>query len=388
MRKAIIILFILTLSGFLAWQVHQKATVVKKAPPSIRKTSAVAVDVAPVRQAVMLDTGMFTGSLYARSQFVAAAKVSGRLKKLYVNMADTVENGQLIAVLDDEEYIQHVEHAKAELDVARANLEESRHSLGIAERELERVRLLHQKKIVSLSELDAKEAEFNSQIARYKVTQAQVAQQEATLKAAEVLLSYTRVWVSWENGGGRWVIGERFVDEGAMLAVNSPIVSVLDTSSLMAVIHVTESEYYKVKTGQEIKIRTDALAGMSFTGRVVRIAPLLKESSREARVEIEVPNREGVLKPNMFVRVKIEFDRHENATVVPLSALTSRDGGQGVFVADLDSGTAHYVPVKLGIVNSDLAEITEPRVSGWVVTLGQHLLEDGAAIIVPEKKIR
>jgi len=181
----------------------------------------------------------------------------------------------------------------------------------------------------------------------------------------------------------RWVVGERFVDEGAMLGANTAIVSVLDIGAMTAVIHVIEKDYPKVKVGQSAVVTADAFPGKTFSGKIVRLAPLLKETSRQARVEIEIPNPDALLKPGMFVRVQIEFDRHDNATVVPLSALVNRNGRQGVFLADLQEMKARFVPVTLGIVNGGLAEVLNPPLSGQIVTLGQHLLEDGTGIIVP-----
>lgn len=130
---------------------------------------------------------------------------------------------------------------------------------------------------------------------------------------------------------------------------------------------------------------TDALPERVFTGTVARIAPLLRETSREARVEIDMPNTEGLLKPGMFVRVEIEFASRKEATVVPVSALIRRDGQQGVFVADLEERRARFVPVTLGIMEGGRAEVAEPHLDGWVVTLGQHLLEDGSAIVISEE---
>jgi multidrug efflux pump subunit AcrA (membrane-fusion protein) len=117
-------------------------------------------------------------------------------------------------------------------------------------------------------------------------------------------------------------------------------------------------------------------------------------------VEIEIPNSDQLLKPGMFVRARIEFARHDNATLIPLTALVKRDDKQGVFIADFgigqresnherratsDEPRARFVPVTAGIINGELAEITEPEISGLVITLGNHLLEDGSAITLPEE---
>jgi len=120
-----------------------------------------------------------------------------------------------------------------------------------------------------------------------------------------------------------------------------------------------------------------------FEGTIERVAPILKEAARQARVEIIIENPDVILKPGMFVRVQIEYDRHDNAMLVPISALVKDNGGKSVFVADTVEMVVRRVPVELGIVNGKVAEVLNPPVTGYVVTIGQHLLEDGSEIILP-----
>jgi RND family efflux transporter MFP subunit len=388
MKKTLGIVVVLALIGLLGWKVYRRASTSLSGSERQRPAIALAVEVAPVKRTTIHDIGRFAGSLLPRSYFVIAPKIAGRLEKLLVNIGEPVKRGQLIAVLYDEEYAQQVEEARAELEVAKANVEESRSTLDMAQREFERAKALRQKKIASESELDAALAQFKTQEAKYKVTLAHVAQREAALKAAQIRLSYTKIRAWWEDGTEPRVVGERFVDEGAMLKANDPIVSVLEIQTLTGVIHVIERDYSEVRVGQETLMTTDAFPGKTFTGKIVRVAPLLKEASREARVEIEVPNRDGLLKPGMFIRAQIEFASHENATVVPSAALAKRNGQQGIFVADIQNRKAHFVPVTVGIVNTQLAEVVKPPLSGYVVTLGQHLLEDGASITVPQAELK
>jgi RND family efflux transporter MFP subunit len=384
MKKLVALVVILAFAGLLGWQIQRRvaARSVAGAGSGRGAGAAVPVEVAPVGKAIMRDAPRFTGSLMARSYFVVAPKTAGRLEKLMVNIGDPLSRGQLIALLDDEEYAQQVEQARAELQVAQANVEEARSALEIEQREHQRMQALRAKSIASESELDASEARYQGQEARHKVALAQVAQKEAALKAAEVRHSYTRINASWEGGADTRVVGERFVDEGAMLRANDPIVSILDLSYLTAVVHVIERDYSKIALGQQVALTTDACPGRTFTGTVVRVAPLLKEESRQARVEVEVPNQEGVLKPGMFVRAEIEFGRVPDATVVPVSALARRNGEQGVFLADLEQKKAHFVAVTPGIVNEDQVQVVSPPISGMVVSVGHHLLEDGSAIAV------
>ncbi len=390
MKKVIVAVVVLGVLGVLGWQIYIR---VKEAEgeggPGRRggrggKGVVVAVEVAPVRKATIREVGRFTGSLFPRFEFVVAPKVAGRLEKLKVDVGDPVAAGQLIAELDDDEYVQQIEQARAERAVAEATVAECKSSLEVASRELGRIEALRKKKVASESELDEASARHTACDAKHKVALAEVTRREAALKAAEVRSSYTRIRVSWESGTGPRVVGERFVDEGEMLKPNTPIVSILDNRVMTAVIYVIERDYPKIKLGQAAEIETDPYPGETFEGKIVRIAPLLKETSRQARVEIEIPNADQRLKKGFFARARIEFRRHENATVVPVAALARREGRQGVFVADREKLTARFVPLKLGIVNGEVAEVADPPLSGFVVTLGYHLLEDGAAIRLPE----
>jgi len=368
----------------LGWKIYTKTLERLKKPEARRRSVAVAVQTAPVRRATVRDIAQFAGTLAPRRQFLVAPKIAGRLEKLLVDIGDKVDRGQLMAVLDSAEYVQQVESAKAELAVVRARVAECSSNLALAKREFDRRQSLRQRMVASESELDEAQAVHEACKAKHQVALAEVQRQEAALKGAEVRLSYAQISATWEQGNGPRVVGERFVDEGAMLRANQPIASVIDLHTVKAVIHVIERDYAKIRSGQTAAIETDAYPGQSFEGRVVRVAPVLREASRQARVDVEVPNPDRLLKPGMFVRAQIEFDRHENATVAPLTALVRRQDRQGVFCVVEAKSIAHFVPVKIGILEGDVAEIVEPTLSGRVVTLGQHLLEDGAAIRLPK----
>jgi len=386
MKNFFIAVFILAGIGILGWQIYEKASASNKGSRPQRRNVPVAVEIASVKKASVREIGQFTGSLYPLSEFIVAPKITGILEKILVDIGDIIRGGQLVAELDDEEYRQQVSQVTAELEVSQANIEERRNTLGNAKREFDRTVALRKKKIASESELDAAESEYKIQLAKLRVAKAQVAQKKAALEMAKVRLSYSQIRVPENNTTGHWVVGERFVDEGAMLAPNKPIASILNIGVLIAVIHVIERDYAKIQPELEAVITTDAFSGKTFTGRVLRIAPLLKEKSREARVEIEVPNDQKLLKPGMFVRVKIQFDQHDDATVVPVASLVKRDGKQGIFLVDLKSQNARFVPVTVGIVNGTEAEILKPPINGNVVTLGHHLLEDGGEILLPDEK--
>ena len=382
-KKVLVVVAVLALLGLLGWKIHEKLT---REPDERRRSRAqvVTVEVAPVERGTLHDLGYFTGTLVARAQFVVAPKIPGRLERLLVDIGDTVKQGQLVALLDAEESAEQVRQFKAELDVARATVEESRSALERGRNDYDRAKALFAKEIASQAELDAAKAYFDGQTARHSVAIAQVAQKEAALKSAEVRLSYTQIRATWEGGSPARLVGERFADAGTMLRANDPIVSIVDIGSLTAVVHVVERDYTKVRTGMAVSVRADAFPRRSFPGRVARVAPVLKEGTRQARVEIEVSNDDTLLKPGMFVRAEVDFAQHDNATIVPATAVVKKQGRTGVYLADLREKKAQFVPVTVGIIQDTRAEILEPQLSGKVVTLGQHLLTTGGEIAVAE----
>jgi len=385
-RKVQIVAAVLAVSlGYFGWEVYRRATAGEGNQSPGQRAVSVAVEIGPVEKGPIRDVGQFSGTLIPKSSFTVVPKISGRLKRLLIDIGDTVRRDQLVAVLEDEEYQQELLQSEADLRVARANLEEAASTLEMARKELERAKVLEEKGIQSQSQLDAVVSQHEAQAARHKVAAAQVANREAALATAKVRLSYTRIKASWEMGSEIRFVGERFVDEGAMLSPNTPILSIIELRPITAVIYVTDKDYFRLKPDQKTTVTSSAFSGEAFDGRVARIAPLLQESSREARVEIEIQNQQELLKPGMFINTRIEFARREAATIVPVRALVNRGGRQGVFLADLEKKKAVFLPVKVGIIEAERAEILEPQpLSGFVVTLGHHLLEDGTALILPQ----
>jgi len=385
MKKVIIILLIIIALGFTGWQVYRRINTVKNTNPGLKSglsSPPVVVEVASIEKKTIEEAGNFSGTLQPGAKVLIASKTGGRLEKLFVDVGDRVTSGQLIALLDEEELLQQVEQARAELQVAEAGVEDAKFALITAQKEYERVRSLREKKIASEAELDDAEARFRAAEMKYRVSEAQVKQKEAALKAAEIRLSYTRIKAYWEDSRTTRVVGERFVEAGEMLRANDPIVSLLDIDSLIAEVQVIERDYSRVRIGQKALITTEAFPGREFEGTVIRIAPVLKETSRQAQVNIEVPNPEHLLKPGMFINARIVLDRHENATVVPIHSLVKRDSMYGIFTVDRETMKVHFVPVTPGIRHEGYVEIVDPPLSGLVVTLGQHLLEEGSTVLL------
>jgi RND family efflux transporter MFP subunit len=342
--------------------------------------AAVPVELALIRVANMQDIGRFGGSLKPRAAYSLAPRVAGRLEKLLVRLGDKVANGQLVAVLDDAVYQQELEQARAEFAVAQAQVEQSRLALKAAEGNWNSVNSLFKKSYESQAVMDQADADRASAQAKFDIATADVQRAQAVLRKAEIQLSYTQIKAVWNGSGKTRLVGERFANEGDMLSTSTPILTLVDNSVVIAEIDVIERDYTRIKIGQQVEIVTDAYPQRTFSGTLVRLAPVLQEASRQARAEIDIPNPDGMLKPGMFVKVQIVYAQRKNVKVVPVAALVQRDEKTGVFIADKAALTVRFVPLTLGIRNEVNAEVLEPVIDGDVVILGQEQLQDGGKI--------
>ncbi|MHB9030642.1 MAG: efflux RND transporter periplasmic adaptor subunit, partial [Candidatus Latescibacterota bacterium] len=383
MKKTILIIIGVLFFGFLAWRIINLVT--SKSPTGGMRPGGrppVAVQVAKPGYEPIQDIHLFTGSVYPMNRYVVAPKVSGRVIEIRKRIGDPVRKGEVIARIDDAEYQQAVLEAEANLKIAQASLAEIRGQAELVKQELDRAQSLREKGISSTSELDAAVTNNTAQQARLKLAQAQVEQREAALNSARIRLSETGL-AAPEPG----LVGERFVDEGALLSPNAPVITVVGIDRVIVRTTIIERDYGQIKVGQEAAIEVDAFPNEHFTGTVSRIAPMLQEASRVAQMEVEVTNSSHKLKPGMFTRVRVVLARNESAQVIPAAALVSshgENGGHGVYVIETNSEPlARWTPVETGIITPEKVEIVSPKLEGMVVTLGHHLLSDGSSVILP-----
>jgi RND family efflux transporter MFP subunit len=347
---------------------------------------AVPVEVAQIQRGPIALQRTFSGELEARAEFVVAPKISGRVERVLVNIADTVKRGQVVAELDNDEYIQAVAQAQADLEVAKANLSKAKSDLEIANREFKRTESLLKRGIASDSEFDAARQDQLAKQAQVKVAAAQVAKAESSLETANIRLRYTEVTAGWSGGGEDRVVAERYVDEGQTVAANAPLLLIVELNPIIGVVFVSERDYAYLKPGQFVSLITDAYPGEPYPGRIDRIAPVFRQSTRQARIEMTIDNLQQRLKPGMFIRATVVLKRVPEATIVPEQALTIREDRSGVFTVSEDGQSVVWREVKVGIQEGDRVQVEGEGLSGRVVTLGQQLIKDGSPITIPAEQ--
>lgn len=381
----IILVVALGIAGVLGWFVLRARTAQLASAPAGDRP-AVAVEVRAVESGVLRDVRQFTGTLESSARFTVAAKVGGLVQSVLVDLGDRVEQGQVIARIDDAELVQAVAQAEADLAVRRAELARARSDLSLAERDFERGEQLRERGIAAESQLDEISARLGSAQASLQLAEAQVARAESALVLRRIELGYARVTAAWSENAAYGSVAERYQDPGNTVEANAPIVSVVSLDPLKAVVTVTERDYAGLRIGQRAELTTDGAPGRAFEATILRIAPVFSETSRQARIELSVPNPDGLLRPGMFARVRIVLAEVEAAGIVPLDALARREGREVVFVLD-GADAVRMIEVRRGVTEGGRVQIVDPPISGRVVTLGQQLLQDGSAVRVVESAV-
>jgi len=383
MRKKIwLAAIVLLLFVFVYWSYATNKDETNKSADK-KEARIVPVEVAPVEKGNIELIRTFTGAVEAMDEFVIAPKISGRVIELNVDLSDQVARGQVVARLDNDEYIQAVRQARADLAVANANLAEANSLVSLTDRELKRIEKLRKKGVASETQLDAAKREALTREAAKQVAVAQLSRAQAQLETSEIRLGYTEVKADWRTESeGLRVVAERLIDEGETVSANTPLLRIVALNPVKAVFYVSETSYARLKAGQAVKLSTDAYPDREFAAQIARIAPVFQESTRQAQVELTIDNPDHLLKPGMYVRAQVILDEKLQVTIVPESALLKRKNQWGVFSVSSEGTGVAWTPVNVGIRNNERVEISATDLGERVVVLGQHLLSNQSRVII------
>ncbi len=378
---------VLALGAAVAWRLTEQDGQGRQRP----ERGPAAVRVADILHGPIEERRVFTGTLEASARFTVAAQSAGRVQSLAVDLADLVTQGQTMAQLDDGEARQGLLQAQAQRAVADAQHTQALSTHDIAQRTAERLDTLHRQGVASDTQLDAARAEQLEAQAAVTVAQAQLTAALAGVQTAQIRLDQTQARAVWPkdhdtgDGDGPRVVAQRYVNAGDSVSTHDPLFSVVDLDPMTAVIFVTERDYGQIHAGQRVSLDVDAWPGQVFDGQVARVSPVFDAASRQARIEVAVPNPQGALKPGMFARVSVALQRIEDAVSVPADALTRRDDQPTLFVLSADGMSVSQHTVRPGITANGRVQLLDTTLSGSVVTLGQQLLGESALVSVVQE---
>lgn len=337
------------------------------------------VGTATVSRATVAEYITVVGNLIGMATVQVVPKVSGRLESIAVRLADPVRRGQVIAKIEDREIQQQVKQAEASYEVAAATIRQREADLKLAETSLARTRNLFERQLMPRQTLDDAEARYQAAQAQLDLARAQFQQAKARLDELRITLANTEI-VSPVTG----FVGKRFLDPGAFASQNSPVVSVVDISSVRLVANLVEKDVKRVAPGTPAVVEVDAFPGERFTGRVSRVAPVFDPATRTAEMEIEVPNPTLRLKPGMYARVSLRVAEHAGTLTVPLNAVVEVGGRKGVFVPD--DNVARFVPVETGLQDDERVEILKGLTEReTVISTGAAGLRDGDRVVLADQ---
>lgn len=333
---------------------------------------AMTVDTAVIGRRDLIDHITVVGNLIGEQTVDVVPRVNGRLESIVVKMGDRVSKGQQVAKMEDRDVQEQVNQALANLEVNKATVIQRESDLKVAQTTLERTQAAFEHGLMAKQNLEDTQARYNSALAQVSVAKSQVIQTQARIDELKITLGNTTI-VSPVDG----FVGKRNLDPGAFAGANTPILSVVDLSTVRLVANLVEKDFKRVEAGVQAKVEVDAFPGETFTGRVSRVAPVFDPATRTAAMEIEVPNPGFRLKPGMYARVQLTAERRENALVVPRSAIVDLEGQRGVYVVD-ETSTARFKTVRTGLQDPEFVEVQDGlREGDRVVTVGALALRDG-----------
>lgn len=323
------------------------------------------------------ETVQVVGSLIGAATVEVVPQAAGRLLTISVRLGDPVTRGQRIAQLDDRELREQLRQAEASFEVGQATIRQRDADLSFARTNLERSRSLFERDLLPQQTLDDGEARYQSAQAQLDLAKAQLAQASARLDELRITKNNTTI-TSPVDG----FVGRRYVDPGAFVSNNAPVVQVVDISLVRLVVNLVERDLRRVGVGARGTVDVDAFPGEQFEGRIARIAPVLDPATRTAEMEIEIPNPTKRLKPGMYARVSLITNTKTDALVVPKSAIVDVSGRRGVYT--VNNRQAVFRPVTVGIEDAERIEITDGLTEGEeVVSIGASSIRDGDPVLLP-----
>jgi membrane fusion protein (multidrug efflux system) len=310
------------------------------------------------------------------------SRVDGYISKLYVDKGDFAKANQLLVEIDHTDYLHAVNQAKANLAAARAKVTQQDASVRNAKLTLDRMRALIKDQFVSQQDLDNAEVNSDAAIAALESLRAQVKQMEVALAQAETNLAYSYIRAPFSG-----FVAERNLDLGAYVTgaatststTSRGILSLHDVETVRILIEVVEKDVPLVQIGHKAEVRAEAYPDRVFEGTVTRIVQALNRATRTMTVELDLPNKDHLLKGGMFARVEVLVGKHANALQLPIDAVSRLEDAQYVYI--VREGKAERIPVEIGVRDENRVEITK-GLTGMehVIVSGKDLVHDGTPV--------
>jgi HlyD family secretion protein len=378
----------------------------------------VSVQVAAVEKTTIQHTITTQAILFPRQQAAIVPKISAPVQKFLVKRGSPVREGELLAVLENRDLSAAAQDTKGSYDQAQATYEtttgaslpeeiqkaeadaqQAQQALDAQEKVFQSRQQLFEQGALPRKELDQSRVDVTAARNQYAISKKHldalmaIGKQQALKSAAGQLesakgkylgaqaqLSYSEIRSPIDG-----VVTDRPLYPGEMAAAGTPLLTVMDVSSVIAKAHIPEADAAALKVGDKgtITVPSMTVPGIEepVEGKVTVVSPALDPNSTTVEVWLEAKNPKHTLKPGTSVQLSLTAQTVKDALVIPAtSVITTPDGTSAVMLAGPD-GRAHQKSVKLGIRNGDDVQVLEGvTASDKVVATGAYGLPDKTKI--------
>lgn len=291
-----------------------------------------------------------TTVLEAKNEAEVISKAAGIIEKIYVEEGDYVEQGQVLAQVEQTRLMLNLNKAKAEM--------------ASIEHELARVNKVHKQNLISTDTYDKLKWQFESA--------------KSSVELAKLNLAESKIVAPIAG-----YIAKRYVKEGNLVEQyqKQKLFHIVDPSLLQGVLNLPEQELAQLKVAQQATLLLSTYPNKQFIANIKRISPIIDAQSGTFRATIEMSNPEMVLKPGMFAEVKLNYDTHEDVVLLPRKSLISMDNKHVVY--EVQDNIVVKKQIELGYFNDTMIEVISGlNADSKVVITGQNNLKDQAVIEV------
>lgn len=360
---------------------------------SFNKPKVVAAASAPEVAVVPVTRRSFSNMLQIDSEFQpyqeidVYAKVSGYIKKLYVDYGTHVREGQLMAVLEIPELKQQVQRDQAAMDEAREDVDRANSAYNVAHITYQRLANVQKTRpeLISQEEIDVAQGKDLEGQAGVSAAQQALLAASAALAKDKTLYAYAHMTAPFAG-----VVTKMYAYTGALLPAgtssnigNSALCHLAQNDILRLVIPVPERAVPDVRLGESVEVQVSSLNRM-FYGKIVRTSDQIDLSTRTMHTEVQVNNSGYQIVPGMYATVSLPLHTAKNVLAVPLQAVQASGANQGtVLVVD----GAHRIQrrqVILGLENATDVEVVSGLNVGDLVIFGDQSQYQQGQLVEPK----
>ena len=287
------------------------------------------------------------GTIEANERVEIKPEVPGLIEAIHFTEGEKVAKGARLFTLDSHTEAASLAQAKAEEQLAKANVERAQKLAGT--------------KAISQQDLD--QLQSHLQVAT------------AARQVAEERLADRTIVASFDG-----MLGPRLVSPGQYVIAGAPLTTIVDASRVKVTFRIPERQLAEVQVGQKSRLRVASYPTRAFEGQVDLIDPEVDQATRTAGIRLVAPNAEGLLKPGMFSHVELVVRTRPNAVVIPESALVPSLDQFTVF--GVENGVARTKPIKLGMRLPGKVEVREGlSAQEEIVVSGTQKLVEGMKVV-------